>query len=191
MTRADRLTLVRQHRAEGMSQRQIAKRLGVSKDTVRRDLEQIASRDETPAETDDAPDDPDAPQVAAASTVGDAPAVEPPGEPESLAPAIRPVADAPPVLPRRIPVGHRLVLDLERSPSLRRGLAELAATGLSPEALVAQAVAVLAVGYREGVARGRIRSDAPFLVRGMTVGPPEPGHAVPRRTLPPAPAEGA
>ncbi|MET9089658.1 helix-turn-helix domain-containing protein [Streptomyces sp. NPDC004237] len=199
MTRADRRTLVRQHAADGLSQRQIARRLGISKDTVRRDLETLASHDEPQdeplAEPDDEPDDPDAPQVsesaAPAGAPGDEPGDEPPAEPESPTVADRPIGDAPPALPRRIPARQQLVIDLDRSPTLRRALADLGVTGVDTEVLVGQAVVALAVGYRVGVARDRIQPDAPFIVRAMEVGPSAPARAAPRRPVPPAPPEGA
>ncbi|MEU9388301.1 helix-turn-helix domain-containing protein [Streptomyces sp. NPDC048279] len=205
MTRADRRTLVRQLADEGLSQRKIAGRLGVSKDTVRRDLENTASQGDPGDAPDDEPDGGDAPQVSDAVAAegapldapgdepddGGAPQDAPPADPGSSVAHARPVEDAPPALPRRIPAGQTIVLDLDQSPTLRRGLAELAATGLPPEALIAQAIAVLAVGYRQGVARGEIRPDRPFLVRSTTVGPPEPGRALPIRHAPPAPARGA
>ncbi|MFG2699561.1 HTH domain-containing protein [Streptomyces sp. NPDC048386] len=166
-----------------LSLRQMADRLGISRDTVTRDLDEIdrAAAEDRPAEPSVRPVDDSAPQLTedttAAAGTDSAPSAAP------VAEAAPPAEDTSAALPRRIRPRSELTLDLGRSPALRRGLAELAATGLSPEALIAQAVVVLAVSYREGVARGDIRPDAPFLVRGTTVGPPEPGHAVPRRAL--------
>ncbi|MEU9349058.1 helix-turn-helix domain-containing protein [Streptomyces sp. NPDC048278] len=197
MTRADRLTLVRQHAAEGKSQRQIAAHLGISKDTVRRDLELLASQPEPqdePADAPvDAPDDPDAPQVTEAAPAEAAPQDAPPAAPEPAASAARPVEGAPPVLPRRIPAHDRLTVDIDLAqwPPLRTALAELATTGVDTERLIVQALVTLASGYRQGVAAGDIRYGLPFHVRLISVGPPEPGLAVPRRPVPPAPAPGA
>ncbi|MFK0155398.1 DeoR family transcriptional regulator [Streptomyces sp. NPDC090493] len=189
MTRADRRTLVRQLAGEDMSQRQIAARLGVSKDTVRRDLAELASEDEPQDAPDDALDDPDAPQVTEAVPDMGAPQDEPPAAPESPASAARAAEGAPPALPRRIPAHDRLAVDIDlaRWPKLRTALAELATTGVDTERLIVQALVTLAAGYRQGVAAGDTPYGHPFHVRLISVGPPEPGHAVPRRPAPPAP----
>ncbi|MFJ6298574.1 hypothetical protein ACIQJX_35135 [Streptomyces griseoviridis] len=110
MTRTDRLTLVRQMIGEGMSQRAIARRLHISKDTVRRDVERLsvdgapAGRERAPL---DAPDDAPgsaapnaaAPQVSPADASGFGPADEPgdapAGEPGG-APMAAPVAQGAP-----------------------------------------------------------------------------------------------
>ncbi|MEU1474547.1 HTH domain-containing protein [Streptomyces sp. NPDC005760] len=199
MTRTDRRTLVRQLSEDGLSARAIAQRLKVSKDTVRRDLAALAEEDESAQEPDDEPQNAEAPQVTADAAADGAPSDEPqeapvdgpasdlwaPGEPED-APVEELVdepvePDAPPRLPRRIRPSEELVIDLSRWPALRRDLAVLEATGLSPEALVNQAVIVLAFGYKQAVSAGRIRPDGPFIVRDMTVSPPVPG---PRRAAP-------
>ncbi|MFI1030768.1 HTH domain-containing protein [Streptomyces sp. NPDC020951] len=194
MTRADRRTLVRQLRAEGLSQRAIAGRLNVSKDTVRRDVEAIDRETEPEGAPQDAPDDPDAPQVSTADEPEGAPDDAPPsapvdaGEPDGAAPdePRAPVAQ----LPRRTSP-ERLDVDLRQWPALRRDLAVLAATGLSPEALIHQAVVVLAFGYKQGVRSGQIRPDHPFVVRDMTVSQHAPPSVRPRRPEPAPPAGGA
>jgi hypothetical protein len=169
VTRADRLTLVRQLREEGLSQRAIAKRLKVSKDTVRRDLEQIAAE----AEPDDAPPaetgDPDAPQVSATvpeeSAPDDAPPVET-GDP--AAPQGAPMASQGAPVARR--VAHpRLEMDLRQWPAMRRDLAVLRKSGRSVDELVSQAVIVLAFGYRQALDRGEVEPGEPFTVTGLTV----------------------
>jgi hypothetical protein len=194
VTQTDRRTLVRQLREEGLSQRAIGKRLKVSKDTVRRDLEEIERQDAGEDGPDDAPpaapDDPHAPQV----SEGDSPVGAPPGAPDD-APGTGPArasgqGGAAPVaqLPRRVSQ-ERLEIDLRRWPDLRRGLAVLASAGLSHEDAVVQAVAVLAAAYRQGLAQGRI-TQGPFVVRDVTVSPLlMPDRLVPRR--PTAPAQGA
>ncbi|MEH0547320.1 DeoR family transcriptional regulator [Streptomyces sp. B21-105] len=200
MTRADRRTLVRQLRDEGLSQRKIAGRLKVSKDTVRRDLDEIERQDADADAPGDAPpaapDDPLAPQV----SVGDSPVSAPPVAPVAAPPAeparagepggASPMAhDAPPAdLPRRVSA-QRLEIDLRRSPGLRRDLAVLASTGMSVEEAIAQAVTVLAAGYRRGLAQRRI-VPGPFVVRDVYVSPPMPARLVPRRPET-APPEGA
>lgn len=190
MTRADRLTLVRQLREEGLSQRAIGKRLHVSKDTVRRDIEQLDAEDEPDSEPSGEPDDPDAPQASDAVAEEHTPVDEPLGEPVAQQADDRAPQDAPPAapgapLPRRGRPETELVIDLAGWPALRRDLAVLAQTGLSPQAIVQQAVVVLAFGYKAGVRTGAIHPDQPFVVRDMTVGPR--GHIAPRTP----PAEGA
>ncbi|NEB00599.1 helix-turn-helix domain-containing protein [Streptomyces sp. SID13726] len=187
MTRADRLTLVRQLADEGLSRRRIAQRLGVSKDTVRRDLEKLRAAaepvDEPLAEPPGEPGDVDEPQVSEAVSEEGAPVDEPGGEPLD-----EPVGARVAQLPRRVAHADDLLIDLRRWPALRRDLAVLAATGLSPDALINQAVVVLAFGYRQAVLAGRIQPGQPFVVRDLTVGPP---GSVPRRTGSAPPAEGA
>ncbi|AVV46433.1 HTH domain-containing protein [Streptomyces sp. ID05-04B] len=190
MTRTDRRTLVRQLSEQGLTRRAIAERLGVSKDTVRRDLEAIAREDEPDGAPHDAPDEPDAPQVSDPDEPDGAPQDAPPAEPDSDDEPNDAAPDAPaePVaqLPRRVSP-QRLEIDLRQWPALRRDLAVLASTGLALEEAIAQAVGVLAAGYRQGLAQRRI-VPGPFVVRGMTVGPLQPARLVPRR---PAPPEGA
>ncbi|MGW3417029.1 HTH domain-containing protein [Streptomyces phaeochromogenes] len=177
MTRTDRLTLVRQLKEEGLSQRAIAKRLKVSKDTVRRDLERLASMDEPDDAPPAAPDDQDAPQVSTVDAGGSAPTGAPQGAPLAQ-------------LPRRSDV-DRLDIDLRRRPGLRRDLAYLAQIGSTPEELVATAVRVLAVGHRTAVAAGDIEPGRPFNITGLSVAAlPVPGPRVPSaRTTPAAPVE--
>lgn len=174
-----------------LSLRQMADRLGISRDTVTRDLEALdhqAAEVRPPAEESDQPVEDSAPQVrelddvvaetgtGAVDATGDQVAeVRPPAEVTVVDQAAE---SAPPRLPRRIRPSEELVIDLSRWPALRRDLAVLEATGLSPEALVNQAVIVLAFGYKQAVSAGRIRPDSPFIVRDMTVSPPVPG---PRR----------
>ncbi|MFI7137222.1 helix-turn-helix domain-containing protein [Streptomyces massasporeus] len=178
MTRADRLELVRQLRHEGMSQRAIAKRLKVSKDTVRRDFERLdaedAPDDEPPGEPSTTPDDADAPQVSAGDQPdngGDgAPRDEPPGEPVAH-------------LTRRASA-DRLDIDLRRRPGLRRDLALLAQTGCTAEQLVVTAVRVLAAGYQQGLAAGDVLPGRPFSVTRLSVA----ALALPGPRVPPVPS---
>lgn len=153
MTRTDRRTLVLQLRAEGLSQRAIATRLGVGKDTVRRDLE----RGEPEAAPDDAP--PGEPDTAAAPQVRTVEAEEaaPGGAPQDA-----PVAQ----LPRRV-ADPLAGMDMSQWRALRRDLAVLAQSGLSPEALVHRAVVALAHQYRQDLAAGRLKPGQRFLVRSM------------------------
>ncbi|NUP19851.1 MAG: hypothetical protein HOZ81_27985 [Streptomyces sp.] len=191
MTRADRLTLVRQLRAEGLSQRATARRLKISKDTVRRDWERLDAE----AAPDDAPPgatgDADAPQASEVAVEERAPVDEPAGEPVPQEADGRAPQDAPPAgpgapLPRRVAQPEVIHLDAV----MRRDLAVLAPTGHLPEDLIRTALAVLAAGYRDGVRAGAIE-PGPFSVLGVRVGPLLPDHFGPRRRPGLPPAEGA
>lgn len=160
MTRADRLTLVRQLAQEGLSQRAIAKRLKVSKDTVRRDLDRITAA----AETDGAP---------ASETAG-------PAEPQVTEDA--PEGPAPDGAPQGAPVAQvpdpHAGIDVSQCRGLRHDLALLAQTGKTTEALVYQAVIAMAHAYRRALAHGDITPGVPFCVREMAL-TPLPHRAVP------------
>ncbi|MDQ0829510.1 hypothetical protein QF032_001354 [Streptomyces achromogenes] len=190
MTRTDRRTLVRQLSEQGLSQRKIAGRLKIGKDTVRRDLDAIAREDEPDGAPHDAPDGTDAPQVSDPAEPVSAPQDAPPDEPVCAdePSGAAPGAPAAPVaqLPRRVSP-ERLEIDLRQSPALRRDLAVLASTGLTAQEAIAQAVTVLAAGYRRGLAQDVI-VPGPFVVRDVHVGPPMPARLTPRT---PAPPEGA
>lgn len=153
MTRTDRRTLVHKLRhEEGLSQRAIARRLSISKDTVRRDLE---------ADPASAPDDapPDAPDTAAAPPVS-------PVEAEESAPGGAP-RDAPVArLPRRV-ADPLAGMDVSQWRALRRDFAVLAQSGMSAETLVHQAIVTLAHQYRQDLAAGRLKPGQRFLVRSM------------------------
>ncbi|MFF8980209.1 DeoR family transcriptional regulator [Streptomyces cellulosae] len=165
----------------GLSHRALAQRLGVSKDTVRRDLEAMAQqalrRGATAAPqaveggaSDAAPGGAPAPRAvergAAEPAPGGAPAPQPvEGGAVDAAPGGAPVP-----LPRRSTAGQ-LVLDLADRPGLRRDLALLAQTGCTAEDLVTTAVRVLAAGYGRGLAAGHVRPGRPFAVTGVSVGP--------------------
>lgn len=160
MTRTDRLTLVRQLRDEGLSQRAIAKRLNISKDTVRRDIERLTPAAEPDEASAGEPGAHDAPQASGASG-------------ERAAPADAP-QDAPArELPRRVaqPLGG---VDLSQWPAVRRDLAVLAQTGRTAEAMAHQAIAALAHHYRQALARGDIQPGTPFIVSAMTLRPVAP-----------------
>ncbi|MFJ9895270.1 helix-turn-helix domain-containing protein [Streptomyces sp. NPDC091280] len=175
MTRTDRRTLVRQLHDEGMSQRAIAKRLGVGKDTVRRDL----MEDAPDAAPGDAP--PAEPESAHAPQASEVDAVEAalPGAPDDA-------TGAKAALPRRFLADPLAGIDVRQAPALRRDLAVLAQSGMSPEALVHLAVVCLAHQYRQELAAGRIAPGQRFVVRSVDMRPSGP-------TPPPAdrPAEGA
>ncbi|WP_329338546.1 helix-turn-helix domain-containing protein [Streptomyces sp. NBC_00663] len=171
MTRADRLTLVRQHRAEGLSQRQIAQRLGISKDTVRRDFRRIDAE----GAPDDAPPTELPTAVAPQASVGDAEV----GAPEGAPPG-EPVAQ----LPRRV-ADPLAGMDVSQWRALRRDLAILAQTGSTAESLVHQAVVAMAHAYRQALARGDIEPRVPFLVSEVRLTP------LRHRATAAAPVEGA
>jgi DNA-binding transcriptional MocR family regulator len=144
----------------GLSHRQLARRLGVSKDTVRRDLEALAHEEERA----------DAPQVSEGGADEDAPA-------GASGDAGAPTEDAPDAtgapLPRRVaqPLAD---MDVSQWRALRRDLAVLALTGRTAEAMVHQAVVALAHCYRQALARGELEHGQPFLVSGMTLRPLAP-----------------
>ncbi|MDX3024045.1 HTH domain-containing protein [Streptomyces acidiscabies] len=171
MTRADRRTLVRQLNAEGLSARRIAERLKVGKDTVRRDLEAIASEDAQQAAPPGAPDVPDAPQVGGDVADGAAPQDAPPAGPGAAGAPDGDAPDAPVArLPRRVaqPLDG---IDLSGWPAVRRDLAVLAQTGRSPEAMAHQAIVALAHHYGRALATGRLEPGVPFIVHDMTLTP--------------------
>lgn len=160
MTRTDRRTLVRQLSGEGLSQRAIARRLKVSKDTVRRDLVQ----DEPAAAPDDTP--PGEPDTAAAPQAA-------PAEAEETAPGGAP-PDAPvATLPRRV-ADPLAGMDVSQWRALRRDLAVLAQTGSSPESLVHLAVVSLSHQYGKELAAGRLKPGQRFVVRSMDLHPTGP-----------------
>ncbi|MET9086133.1 helix-turn-helix domain-containing protein [Streptomyces sp. NPDC004237] len=117
----------------GISARQIAGRLGVGKDAIRRDLAAIESEQRQPA-----------PQ-------------QPPAEPEPAPDAPQrkelDAPDAPPAQPGDAPDADRLSVAYDDQ--LRAGLAMLARAGHAPEDAVRLAVAVLARAY-EGAWKFRL-----------------------------------
>lgn len=132
-----------------LSHRQIGERLGISKDTVRRDLDAIAEE----AGADGAA--PDAPQVSVVGAAGGAPD-EPDESRRALPRRMAPLAGAP---------------DLSQWPALRRALAVLAQSGMSAEALVHQAVLAVEHEYRQALDRGELQLGDRFLVSGVTLRP--------------------
>ena len=221
MTPADARALRRRRAADlreaqpGLSLRKMARRLGVSRDTVARDLEEYdrrAAEGAPPAEDVAETVEHSAPVADALAADAEdsrgavADSAPQPGEgvAESAPPAGTAVAvvahAAPPAvdadadvtgavalpapvprLPRRL-ADTELTIDLRQWPGLRRDLAVLAETGVSPVALINQAVVVLTHGYKQGVRCGAIRPDRPFVVRDLIVGPP---RSYPRRPAPP------
>lgn len=184
MTSEDRRSLVRRLHGEGLSQRAIARRLKISRNTVRDDLHRIEASaepgDGPGSEPPGEPGAPAAPQASDGAVTGAGPVGAPPGEP--MAHPHEPVAP----LPRRVaqPLDG---VDLSRSPAARRDLAVLAQTGRTPEDLVHQALAVLAGHYGRALAAGDIERGVPFAVTGMVL------HPLPHRavtTTPPAAAAG-
>ncbi|WP_181446902.1 HTH domain-containing protein [Streptomyces sp. NTH33] len=183
-----------------LSLRQMADRLGISRDTVTRDLAEIdrdaaesappadqtepvaegssAAGSATGAEAADS-----APQVSGGGRTDQPPVAEVVRQPAApvadrvaghLAVMVghRPeAADRPPAaLPRR--VAEPLAdADLSRWPAVRRDLAVLAQTERSPEALAHQAITALAHHYSRALARGDIQPGQPFVVTDMTLRP--------------------
>ncbi|MBK3630408.1 HTH domain-containing protein [Streptomyces sp. MBT49] len=163
-----------------LSLRQMADRLGLSRDTVTRDLAEIdrrAAEDAPPAEGPElvadavpaggaaapAPVDDPAPQVTAGGRAGRVPAGEASAAPVAQ---VRPPAD----LPRRVaqPLAG---MDLSQWPAVRRDLARLAQTGRSAEAMAHQAIVALAHHYAQAVARGDLEVGQEFVVTAMDLRP--------------------
>jgi DNA-binding transcriptional MocR family regulator len=135
-----------------LSHREMAQRLGISKDTVRRDLEAL---DAEAAQTAPATEKP------LAQT---APQVNGHGAPERA-------PDAPAAgLPRR-DADPLAGMDVSQWRALRRDLAVLAQTGRSAEALVHQAVTAVAFSYRQALTRGQLQPGQPFLISAMQLRP--------------------
>ncbi|MBP5875684.1 DeoR family transcriptional regulator [Streptomyces scabiei] len=125
--------LVRQE--PDISARNIAARLGVGKDTIRRDLDANAT-----AQRQTQPD-PAAPE---ATSAPDAPPSAPDGAPASA-------PDAPPAAPAD---ADRLTVDLDDQ--LRADLATMTRTGMTSWDAIATAVSIVAGTYRNAWASGRI-----------------------------------
>ncbi|MFI1767498.1 HTH domain-containing protein [Streptomyces sp. NPDC020800] len=146
----------------GISQRSIAARLGVSKDTIRRDVDAIeaAQRQAAPRPADAEPEPaPDAPQRAE----DDAPPSTPDAPPVAL-------DDAPPGADHlTVPLGDQL----------RAGLATLAEAGHSPEDAVRLAVAVLARAYEGAWKFGLYPRGAAPRVQVVKLHPYDPKGATP------------
>lgn len=136
-------------REPGLSHRQIGERLGISKDTVRRDLDALAEE----ADADGAA--PEEPTATQASTVGAAEGA-PDEPPRALPRRMAPLAGAP---------------DLSQWPALRRDLAVLAQSGSSAEALVHQAIVAVAHSYRQALDRGELRPGDRFIVGAVQLRP--------------------
>lgn len=142
----------------GLSHRQLAKRLGVSKDTVRRDLEALAQEPEHH-------DAPGAPQVSEGGADDDAPTG---ALGDSHAPTPDAPGEPPPGLPRRV-ADPLAGMDVSQWRAVRRDLAVLTLSGCSAEAAVHQAVVAVAHFYRQALARGELEQGQPFLVTDMTL----------------------
>ncbi|MEW2570466.1 hypothetical protein [Streptomyces sp. NPDC047070] len=159
-----------------LSLRQMGLRLGLSRDTVRRDLvdlDRLAAEDATAAAEA-------APPVVEAAT-GDAGATGPVSQTapqvstggardaaDSATPAevpAAPVAQRAP-LPRRLagPLALPDGFDLRQWPAVRRDLATLAQTGMPVEKIVHDAIVSVAHHYRRALDAGAIQVDQPFTV---------------------------
>lgn len=142
-------------REPGLSHRQLGDRLGISKDTVRRDLDALAQEAGADGAAPDEPDQASAPQVSEGGA--DGADEDAPDEPRRELPRrLAPLAGAP---------------DLSQWPALRRDLAVLAQSGISTEALVHHAVTALAHAYRGALDRGELRPGDRFIVRAMELRP--------------------
>ncbi|MFG2515995.1 helix-turn-helix domain-containing protein [Streptomyces sp. NPDC048584] len=149
-----------------LSHRDMAQRLGISKDTVRRDLEALDAEVAQPAPPASRADASNADQVAHT-----APQVSAEPAPPCATAADTMAQAAPPVeLPRRV-ADPLAGIDVSQWRALRRDLAVLAQTGQSAEALVHQAVVALAHHYRQALDRGELQPGRPFVVTGMSLRP--------------------
>lgn len=182
MTPASARSLRRKRVAElrqaepGLSLRQMAGRLGLSRDTVRRDLDDLAQQtaeSATPADgataaAESAPGgagmvSQTAPQVNAGGVADSATAAEA---------SSSPVAHGAP-LPQRLtgplelPDGY----NLHQWRAVRRDLAVLAPSGMSAEAIVHLAVSALAADYTKALAAGDIEPGQPIFIDRMVLRP--------------------
>ncbi|WP_435252067.1 helix-turn-helix domain-containing protein [Streptomyces tendae] len=149
-----------------LSHRDMAQRLGISKDTVRRDLEALDADVAQTAPPADETQTPDAPPVAHTAPQASE-ETEPPDEPSAAMEA--PSAPAPPLPVRQAdPLAG---MDVSQWRALRRDLAILAQTGRAPEALVHQAVVAMAHAYKQALAAGELQHGDGFLITGMTLRP--------------------
>lgn len=131
-----------------LSLRQMAVRLGLSRDTVSRDLDAIARMAAESA--------PPAAEPAAAGRERSGPVADPaPQASEGVAQLPRRVAD---------PLAG---MDMSQWRALRRDLALLTQSGMSAETLVHQAVVTLAHQYRQDLAAGHLKPGQRFLIRSM------------------------
>jgi hypothetical protein len=148
VARVERRAAVR-HLAQqepGLSHRAIAARLGIGKDTVRRDLAQGGAPAAAPPAAPDAPPTPpDAPSGELAA---------PPDAPDDA------VAHD----------GGRLVIELY--PGLVEDLATLRLTGSTDEAVVDYAVAQLAGAYRNAIRLGVLKAGDPIDITTISLRPP-------------------
>jgi hypothetical protein len=179
-----------------LSLRQMADRLGISRDTVTRDLEAIdqeAADNRPPAETPDpAAEAPSAGDAAEGAPVADpAPQVSEGGRSGSPSagavsagqvPQERPPADEPdrvaqaPADEVAEPVadggaGQRLVIDLSRHPGLAEDLALLETTGATTAEVIDYAVDRLAATVRNARARGLLAEGQRFQVVNIRLRP--------------------
>ncbi|KPC86281.1 hypothetical protein ADL35_12425 [Streptomyces sp. NRRL WC-3753] len=149
-----------------LSHRDMAQRLGISKDTVRRDLEALDTDVAQPAPPDAEGQAPGAPTVAhTAPQVGE----------DTAPPAVPSAAEVAPSAPAHpLPVRQADPLagmDVSQWRALRRDLAILAQSGQSAEALVHQAVVATAHAYRQALAAGELQPGDGLLITGMTLRP--------------------
>jgi DNA-binding transcriptional MocR family regulator len=156
-------------REPGLSHRQIADRLGISKDTVRRDLDALAQE---PGADGAAPIAPVAPQISgggAEPAAFSAPPAEPGGTPDappangSGAESAEPDA---PVAPPADPAQDEPVfrIRLARRPRLLSSLCALREAGLTPAAVIDTVLAAFVGSYRQALARGELKPGERYQV---------------------------
>ncbi|EYT83973.1 hypothetical protein CF54_04160 [Streptomyces sp. Tu 6176] len=141
MTAIDQVTAARRLADQDLSQREIARRLGLSRYKV---TQLLATPPGRPA---------DHPADRLADVVAD-----------QTGPAGQPVG-------HRSATGSDLRIDLGQWPVLRVDLRRLAPTGQRPEVLITQAMAVIATAYTRAVDQGALAADGRFLVADVTLRP--------------------
>ncbi|MFD9445484.1 helix-turn-helix domain-containing protein [Streptomyces sp. NPDC060006] len=185
MARSERRKLVAELRAAepGLSLRQMARRLGLSRDTVRRDLDDINQQAALSATPVAEP----APPVAGYATA-DAGGADPVthtapqvngGSADGAADSAPPAEASAPAVAQRAPLVQRLTgplalpdeVDLRQWPAVRRDLATLAQTGVPVEKLVHDAIVTMAHHYRKALAAKVIERGQSFTVHDMTLRP--------------------
>jgi DNA-binding transcriptional MocR family regulator len=129
---------------QDLSHRAIAAQLGISKDTVRRDLDYLARAERAAMRQTDA-----------------SPA--PPGAP----PAPRGASDEPPGASCAPAVGDRLTIDVGEG--LAEDLANLMRTGCTAAAAIYYAVEKMATAYRHALQRGLVTDGEPIEVAAVVI----------------------
>jgi hypothetical protein len=144
----------------GLSLRQMARRLGISRDTVRRDLEDIDR-----ASSQDAPSSDAMSQTAPQASAGVVAESATPGEASATGPSQGATAAGLPLQAAQPLAG----VDLAQWPAARRDLADLVRSGRTAEGVAHMAITAVAHAYRQALARGDLQVGQRFLVSTVTL----------------------